>query len=347
MIFNAGFDENFISDYLAYILDPSENGIGNSPLVKLIRKFKNYKDITLKNIDRDDINIHREYTFNTNKRIDLLIELGNELVIGIENKIHSSEGYSQTNSYANSIEEEFSEIDSLMIYLTLDGSIASSPSFRPLSYYSLLNLIKDINYDFTKNIRKSVIFNDFILHLEEYIMGKESLKLSEKGKLFLEHREMFNDLEDAFSKDTREVFNYLKSYFKSHYSGPEWEFNFKKDRGYQQIYKREWKKHDGINIHYEFYYNAKKLIFGKKITYMVHIEGKRRKELRSAFEKYYEQNKQKYKENNIRYKKGKRAAAIKKYDYNFKDIEDVFEKAVKEFDILTSIIDSFVEDFTE
>ena len=35
-IFRSSYDENFISDYLAYILDPQRNGIGPAPLEALL-----------------------------------------------------------------------------------------------------------------------------------------------------------------------------------------------------------------------------------------------------------------------------------------------------------------------
>ena len=35
-IFNRTYDENFISDFLAYILDPLQNGVGLEPLIRVI-----------------------------------------------------------------------------------------------------------------------------------------------------------------------------------------------------------------------------------------------------------------------------------------------------------------------
>ena len=70
-LFKRTYDENFISDYLAYILDPSRNGIGTEPLQALLSLAFDYDS----DMDLDNAIIDREHTFKDSSlgRIDLLI----------------------------------------------------------------------------------------------------------------------------------------------------------------------------------------------------------------------------------------------------------------------------------
>ena len=77
-IFRKTFDENFLSDYLAYILDPQINGIGITPLKSLIKvTFPETDDRYWKNTK-----IYREYALEGG-RIDILIVTDDETIIGI------------------------------------------------------------------------------------------------------------------------------------------------------------------------------------------------------------------------------------------------------------------------
>jgi len=69
-IFNKRYDENYISDYLAFILDPYRNGIGTQPLNMILDYFTEEDNSLSK---EDNIEINREFTLSNNRRIDLLI----------------------------------------------------------------------------------------------------------------------------------------------------------------------------------------------------------------------------------------------------------------------------------
>ena len=67
VIFGRSYDENFISDYLAYILDPDRNGIGDEPLVRLLELVVPEAEMP----DIEVVEITREYSLGSG-RIDLL-----------------------------------------------------------------------------------------------------------------------------------------------------------------------------------------------------------------------------------------------------------------------------------
>ncbi|MFW6008932.1 MAG: PD-(D/E)XK nuclease family protein [archaeon] len=348
MIFNSQLDENFISDYLAYILNPKLNGLVNKPLEGLLNYFKEFNSLEFYEEFEDKVEVIREYTFKSNRRIDLLIFIGRGLVIGIENKIKADEHDEQTKSYAKSIEEEFPDRENLLIFLTVQKIRPASKKFQILTYWDLIHILNKIKYDFTNNIRKSIFFDDFKLHLEEFIMKKGSLELSDRTNLYLENLTMINELEESFEEDSMRVFNYITSYIKNHYSESDWKFDFSANRGYQQIYKDEWKRKN-LYIHFEFHKTSEQLIKDNKLFFMVDIEKSNKNKFLNLFEKRYSKNKNKFDDLSIRNCPSSRSHAIgyKRYDYSIKNIEDVFTQAIKEFNFLINLIDETLAEYEE
>lgn len=139
-IFNKTYDENFISDFLAYILNPAYNGIGIEPLLRIVEDYSLKATSILNSLtmaEENEIEVIREYTFGNGRRIDILIIIQDLLVIGIENKIFSGELNNQTIDYANSISDKFSECETVLLFLTPKKSIPSSNEFEPVSYKEL------------------------------------------------------------------------------------------------------------------------------------------------------------------------------------------------------------------
>lgn len=236
-IFKRETDENFISDYLAYILDPNRNGIGTEPLLALL-------DLAFENIDEIDLeemDIEREYTFDYPSlgRIDFLIclgENGENGVIGIENKIYSLESENQTINYARAIKDNFPNCHNLyFIFLTPTGQLPTSKEFKAVSYADLTRELRAIHYPLLNDIHKSVIWEDFLAHMEEYIvMNKGKLELSGKTRLYLDHREVLEDLLSAFDRDSQDVYDYVISSIKKFF-GESWTFACLKQNKYQEI----------------------------------------------------------------------------------------------------------------
>ena len=54
-IFNKSYDENFISKYFSYILDPKKNGIGFEPIEKIILFFRPEYDVRKIDISKKKI----------------------------------------------------------------------------------------------------------------------------------------------------------------------------------------------------------------------------------------------------------------------------------------------------
>jgi len=346
-IFGKSYDENFINDYLAYILNPEKNGIGSAPLLRLIKFVAEDVEVN----DFESVEIIREHPLGESGRIDLLILIDGNYAVGIENKTLSSEGYNQTQKYVKALERQLEDYELFYIFLTPDGRKASSSKFQPVSYKQLLDILKNVQFDWKKDIRKSLIWDDFLLHLEFYIaMGQDNLQLSEKAKLYVNHHEMIEDIRRAYEQDARNIFEYI--FTKIKYSlGGGWLFDFKDSRFYQQIWKESWRR-NGLWVHYEFWYGLN-FLTGTDFKFMVDVEGNRsvKDRFMQLFETEYNRTlKNEYESKKILYRPSHRRIAIawKAYqvETDLTKIEEPFVSAVNELKFLTEVIDTITQKIT-
>ena len=136
-IFNKQWGENFISDYLAYVLDPNLNGVGYvfiNELASLIEKE------TVICSDKSEVIINREKVLDDG-RIDFLIEIDKEIIIAIENKTISKEIGGQTTYYYNRIIEKYPKKDykHYFIFLNPNGEKAECNEFITITYSDIFN----------------------------------------------------------------------------------------------------------------------------------------------------------------------------------------------------------------
>ncbi len=344
-IFKKSFDENFISDFLAYILDPNYNGVGIEPLLRLVEENPNAIGIlkSLNLADKSNVTVIREYTFQCGRRIDILINVNDNLVIGLENKIFSNESLNQTKDYANSISIEFPDSEYALFFLTLNGVKADSEDFIPMSYAQLISKLKKVKFDYRDNIRKKVIFDDFILHIEEFMMSKKANKVSDQTRLYLEYRDTIEKLDRFYREDSITIFQEFEGMVKSVFEGEEWVINVKEGRGYQLVYKRKWDI-AGLFIHHEFWISNDTILLEPTFFYMIEVEGKQRDIFLTLFNKEHENIKNVYSEKNIEYRPDKRKHAIA-----FKELDNFFRPDYKIENKLIDVISDwkFIEEAIE
>lgn len=151
------WDENFHSDYIAQILQPSRMGTyANLLMEKVISKF-----ITeASSLNSFHIKVEREKLladFDAPKeiekrRIDLFISVGKFLVI-IENKINSYELEDQTKDYYNSVANYYSSDIAkgkkkiIAILLSPSKLVARDPHFISMSYIELTRIMLATSQD--------------------------------------------------------------------------------------------------------------------------------------------------------------------------------------------------------
>lgn len=334
-------DENAISDYLAYILDPQLNGVGHQPLKRFLEVINSSVSLA----ETDNVNIEREFTLPNNRRIDFLITINEETIIAIEHKVFSEEHGDQTWDYEHELKKCFPDYmdDITYIFLTPTGKKPLNPAFTSISYRQLVTALKKVNVNFTQNIRKAVLFHEMIFHLEGYFLDDKKIALSNKTSLYLEHQEMIQDLRNQFDKDYDKIFQYIesiiKNYFSHHFTG-DWAFDFRKRRSYHQIYKPHWKTKE-LDIHFELLLNHDSLIDGK-ISFLLDIEGSQKADFKAAHEKRLKkQVKSIMSKHNILYRQGKRADTFAIKSYHLLRLEYLKDETIFKSH-LTNMVEEFI-----
>jgi hypothetical protein len=342
-IFGRTYNENFLSDYLAYVLDPKRNGIGGKPLQTLLNLVIQKGEIP----SCDNASITREYSLE-NGRIDLLIEIDDVLIFGIENKIFARESLGQTKYYAEKIPRLFNQRECCFAFLTPSGTKASSPKFVAVSYIRILEEFRKIKYDWSVNVKKSVFWEDFLTHLEAYITmnTKSKVEISEKTKLYIENYDMLDDLQKSFYSDWPKIINFLEAKILSSIgegTNQTWltKFNANGKNFWHKIYKPHWDRKISF-AHFEFWIRYDQFL-KKQFSFMVDVDSQ---QLIDLFHKVYPDIKHEYDARGITYRPSQRNIAIawKEYTYDFspETFGEAFVNAFKEFQFLTPYIDDIV-----
>ena len=342
-IFNRTYDENFFSDYLAYVLNPDRNGLGTGPLRALLGLVSAEFD----DIEIQEVEVYREFSLDSG-RIDLLILIDESLVVGIENKIFSSEGVNQTGYYAEVISKEFPDHNHALVFLSPRGTKPVSKYFKAVSYKKLLDTFQALSYDWTADIKKSVLWDDFLQHLEEYIVSeKKSFELSERAQLYIENYGMLNDLERALADDWGKLLDFIQAKLNTHIQNGDWGINFNKGYTYHQAYKTSWSQTD-LSIHYEFFFDRSRLA-KEVLDFMFDIEGKGARKYLALFDKKYPELIEAYRKRNIDYRPNHRKISIAwktyVYDSPFIDWDQAFIDAFDDFAFLTPHIEEVLAEY--
>jgi hypothetical protein len=287
-IFNKSYKEDEISNYLAYILDPSKNGLGTQPLKNIV-DFGKGKWETSYDEHVDKIKVMREFVLINQRRVDLVINVNDSLIIGIENKVFTEEHGKQTIDYAEKLKKKFPEYKYVFLFLSPNGRIPLSPEFMAMSYGDLHDVLKSIRYDSSRDIRKTIIFEDFINHLEEKFMKNGTLQLSDKTKLYIDNAKMMEDLRNSLEKDYKRVLENIMKMIQNRietFTGEPWELNTNENRNWHQISKRAWKR-KGLDIHVEVRMSPSNLAIDQTIELAIDIESQEKKIFIEKFEKNY------------------------------------------------------------
>ncbi|MFW6016383.1 MAG: hypothetical protein ACOCRK_08080 [bacterium] len=236
--------------------------------------------------------------------------------------------------------------NNILIFLTIGGQEPDS-DFYSLSYKELVEKLKDVNYDFTENIRKSVYYQDLIIHLEEYIMNEEHTHISEKSKLYIKNKKLIQELNDSLVNDSKNSFdrveNFIENYFDDNlevYFG---------NRGYQQIFKEKWKSHKKLNVHFEYHFRPEDLLLRDKINFMVDVESSNRDKFIDIFNTIHAEKIKEFEIKKIQNcpNKRKHAVAYKEYEFDPEKLISIIEKSLNEFEFLIDLIDQTFEVYSE
>lgn len=303
------YDENFISDWLAFIFNPEINGMGNKPICSLINSL----DISKSNVQNKDIKIgwsndikefkdtineqkfigiEREKVIDDNKRIDVLIKYSNTWII-IENKINSMENGTQTRNYYKYIMKKKKEaekeltsgkINVIFIYLkpNYNKSEPSDENFIPLTYSQLFMQICKINeHDYNEKEMYKYKYLEELERMMKNYMKEEEFDLNNIAiKTYINYSKEIASIKEQYSNNNKILVQKIVT---------EIENLFNKDNGYEinkknndtliQIGRTTWKngnKNGYFNgIHYEVNLIEKNNILGfdnVELSIALHIE---------------------------------------------------------------------------
>lgn len=348
-IFNKVYDENYISDYLAFLIKREDENFGKKILEKImIRLFEEESFFDQCN----KIIVMREKSFFNLKRIDLLIIVkynnGKMKVIGIENKVFSKEHYGQTQIYRENIHRQYGKDNSYLIFLTPSGENAQDAEFKSLSYSDLYKILSEINISCLTNKKIAMLCDDFRKHIEEYIMPNTSeFKITDEIKLYNEYFDPITQIVNNIQNLKEYAVGYLENKFKEQL-GNDYIFDFNKNRYYLYFYKKNWK--EKYFIHFEILF---KNIF-REFDFVIHIEPQGDVQNREIllnkffdnFEKHIDIN---FNKDNYHYNKEyperfRCIAAHKQYEIDVKiPFEENFFNAFEEFKFLVEPIDKTLE----
>lgn len=339
-IFRRSYDENIITDYLAYVLDPARNGIGEAPLVGLLKLC----GLDSADLPVSEVVVHREYPLGKG-RIDLLLEWEETLVLGIENKVFACENPGQTEYYAREILRLFEEIPAHLVYLTRGGQEPESTEFHPVSYRQLLDALRGVHIEPDADVRRRVLWQDFLEHVEEYIVMSEldHFEFSEKAMLYLEHRAMIRDLDSAFKREWAEALRYLEQQVYAQLRGAPWKTLFNPPSStWHQVFKSSWNQPE-LSVHYEYHLSQSRFHRGRMAFY-VDVERSRADEYLELFDQRYPALEGVYKERGMLYRPPLRTIAISWKEYpisqDIEEVANVFISALDEHRFLESEIDA-------
>lgn len=276
-IFGKERKENFMSDWLAFVLNPQLNGIGTEPIKIFLDKFaekarKKNIPIPFDRIDVDDLYFDigddaeyskcREVSLGDDGRIDFLIDVykseadvdedkNNVLFrIAIENKIYSYEGYEQTGRYYNAIKSICPECDNVYILLTLEETEPQCGNFINITYNDFIPELKRIPLNFVDDLRKAFLVNEFIVHMEKIMDSKkETLMFDNDDKLVIANIEQLKEVMDRYENVLYKFYSSLET--MEFLADDGWNcYQQKKNKTFLQFYKTEW---EDYRIHYEIF----------------------------------------------------------------------------------------------
>lgn len=184
------------SNFLQFLLNPIEKHQLDDLFLKklLVEVLRNAEVTSSDNLDIanfcfHDANICREWRY-----IDLLIHSpSNNFVCVIENKVDSTEGFNQLQTYQAVIDREFPHCKKLFIYLTKEGDPASQSEWLSLSYGTLADIIEKICGE-----RQSTLSPEIEISMRHYVDLIRRHLMSESDiaelcrKIYKEHRQVID-----------------------------------------------------------------------------------------------------------------------------------------------------------
>ncbi|NOZ28513.1 MAG: PD-(D/E)XK nuclease family protein [Chloroflexi bacterium] len=208
------------SDFLAFLLDPSQNhGLGDAFLKRFLKRVLIRADhppvsvIEIDVADMQDAIVLREW-----RNIDILVhDAENRLVCTIENKVDAKEQSGQLSRYREVITHEFPDRRALFIYLTPEGDEPSDEAYIPLSYGDIADLANTVRetHESTLGADVSTLMKHYTAMLRRHIVSNS--EIAELCRRIYRRHKRALDLIFEYRPDLQwEIAEYLKGLVGEH-----------------------------------------------------------------------------------------------------------------------------------
>lgn len=205
--------ENVVSNILKFLFDTREEHGFNDLWIKSLLHVYNNKNPKkhVEEIGINVINIEREYSNGSDKRIDLLIDCESFLIV-IENKIYANL-YNDLSLYTRMAKRYENDLPIIGIVLSLkneQSSINKETGYINITYDELISEVEKNNNDDSNN--KWSLFNKEFIDNLRYRSGVKNMKLDEKWLGFaIKNKEQIDKLIAAKNNDRKVRLDILKA----------------------------------------------------------------------------------------------------------------------------------------
>lgn len=259
-IFGVEHKENYISNWLAFLIDPARFGSAD-PLNAVLDIY--FSKLKLEKGQEDDyfvseeeqVEVFREEILGQAQRIDFLITTDN-LLIGIESKIYAGLHRNQLRKYKESIksraEKDEEDKTPVLILLTPErSSEVPSDDFIHITFEELAGAFRELHFDYLNNLRSAFLLEDFVNYVDEYLKGGENSMNEEWAKFIGANAQELQMIYREGQKNLEKFKDDLVTSLESAFPEEEWESKAGKNtpnQFYWQLNNDEWDKY---SIHYE------------------------------------------------------------------------------------------------
>lgn len=154
------------SDFLAFLMDPSQNhGLGDAFLKRLLKRVLVVaSDPPLSAVDIDVADLRGAVVRREWHNIDILVhDPQNHLACAIENKVGSGEHSDQLRRYRQVVSREFPADRAVLVFLTPEGDPPSDEAYIPFSYTEVATLV-----DAVREAHRSTMGSDVYALMTHY-----------------------------------------------------------------------------------------------------------------------------------------------------------------------------------
>ncbi len=273
-IINKKFDEVTISRCLAFLLNPQNT------TMKLIKELLDVSEIPedeenfcelLENENTYFENIELEESISERSRIDIKIEFSTFLIV-IENKINSMENNIQSVKYEEDLKGNIKPIKYICIKPKYNPTTMKNKKFAHVTYSQIVEILKTVTKYELKEQEDYYFIEDFIKHVEGYLMNETQLEITEDVEVYIDNQEVIDTMISNYKKQSEIIAERMTEIVQKKFGE---KFNVYKNGRYIQIWRKNWinEGHDGI--HYEILWNENGIIGNNvKIIFAIHNERK-------------------------------------------------------------------------